>query len=159
MKGLFALSIPALLLAAPLRADPPPTIPLTLRTRVQPFKGSDEWAEVTLAKEIEPNKTALIICDTWDNHWCPSAAKRCGEMAKKMDVVVKAARTKGILIIHAPSNCMDFYKDSPARKRLQEVKKVPLPKGADLPDPPCPVEKKAPDLSFNSLNGHGVPHV
>jgi hypothetical protein len=35
---------------------------------------------------------------------------------------------------------MDFYKDSPARKRLQEVKKVPLPKGADLPDPPCPVD-------------------
>jgi nicotinamidase-related amidase len=141
MKVPCILAIAALFIAAPLHAEPAASgISLNLRTRVQPFKGSDEWAEATLAKEIEPKKTAVIICDMWDNHWCQNAAKRCGEMAKKMDGVVKAARDKGILIIHAPSECMDFYKDSPARKRLQEVKKIPLPKGADLPDPPCPVD-------------------
>jgi nicotinamidase-related amidase len=135
------LAIFALILAVPVRAEPPTnSLPLTLRTRVQPFKGSDEWNETTFKKEIDPKKTAIIICDMWDNHWCQNAATRCGEMAKKMGGVVNSARAKGILIIHAPSECMSFYKDSPARKRLEDMKKIPLPKGLELPDPPCPVD-------------------
>jgi nicotinamidase-related amidase len=115
-------------------------LPLTLRSRMQPFKGADEWQEVTVRADFNPKETAIVICDMWDKHWCPSATRRCGEIAKKMEPVVKAARNKGVLIIHAPSDTMDFYKDSPARKRLQAVKKIPVPKSVELPDPPCPVD-------------------
>jgi nicotinamidase-related amidase len=64
-------------------------------------------------------KTALIICDMWDDHWCKSAARRVGEMAPSLNDTVKAAREKGIFIIHAPSSVVDFYKDTPQRKLAQ----------------------------------------
>lgn len=113
---------------------------LTLRSQVQPFKGSDAWEEVTLRVDFPAKETAIVICDMWDKHWCASATKRCDELAKKMAPVIAAARARGVLIIHAPSECMGFYKDSPARKRLQNVAKVQPPKPLDLPDPPLPVD-------------------
>ncbi|MEQ1858629.1 MAG: protein-signal peptide and transmembrane prediction [Chthoniobacteraceae bacterium] len=74
-------------------------------------------------------KTALIICDMWDQHWCKSAERRVGEMAGPMNEMVKAARAKGIFVIHAPSTCVDFYKDTPQRKRAQSAPfvKTPVP--------------------------------
>ena len=52
----------------------------------------------------KPEKTALIICDMWDDHWCKSAARRVGEMAPALNETVNAAREKGVFIIHAPSS-------------------------------------------------------
>jgi nicotinamidase-related amidase len=57
-----------------------------------------------------------------------------------MQKTVSSAREKGIFIIHAPSECMDFYKNSPARKRMKDAPQVSLPKQLQLPDPPCPVD-------------------
>jgi hypothetical protein len=36
-----------------------------------------------------------------------------------MNEVIKAARAKGVFIIHCPSDTMDFYKDFPQRKLAQ----------------------------------------
>jgi nicotinamidase-related amidase len=113
---------------------------LNLRTRVETFKASGAWDEVTLAKEFPARETALIVCDMWDKHWCPNATTRCEAIAKKMDPVLKAARQQGVFIIHAPSECMGFYKDTPQRKRMQEVKRVEPPKGPALTEPPLPVD-------------------
>jgi nicotinamidase-related amidase/type 1 glutamine amidotransferase len=69
--------------------------------------------------EIEqwnPYETAIIICDMWNDHWCKSAADRVSEMAPFMNNMVGVARKTGILIVHAPSDCMDYYKNHPARK-------------------------------------------
>ncbi len=125
------------LLTSTLCAEP---LALTLRTRVHPFKNSDDWSEAVIKKEIDPKRTAIIVCDMWDKHWCDNATRRCGEIATKMEPVLKAARDRGVCIIHAPSECMEFYKESPARKRLAEIKKLELPKGLELPDPICPVD-------------------
>ena len=75
----------------------------------------------------EAKKTALIICDMWDDHWCKSAARRVGEMAGPLNEAVKSARAKGVFIIHAPSTCTDFYKDTPQRKRAQAAPFSPTP--------------------------------
>jgi len=64
-----------------------------------------------------PNNTAIIIVDMWDKHHCVSADRRVAEMAPFMNEVVNKAREKGILIIHSPSECIDFYKDTEQRKR------------------------------------------
>lgn len=69
----------------------------------------------------EAKKTALIICDVWDQHWCQSANRRVAEMAPRMNQVAAAARARGVLIIHAPSDCMDYYKDTPQRKLAQSA--------------------------------------
>ncbi|MCI0699900.1 MAG: isochorismatase family protein [Planctomycetia bacterium] len=92
------------------------------------------------AVKFEPTKIVVVVCDMWDDHWCKNAAKRCGELAKKTEPVLKACRDKGMTIVHCPSDCMAFYKDHPARKRALAVKKADPPKSKELPNPPLPVD-------------------
>ena len=61
-------------------------------------------------------ETAIIICDMWDRHWCVEATDRVAEMAPKLNSVVGIARSRGALIVHAPSGTMDFYEDHTGRK-------------------------------------------
>lgn len=97
-------------------SSPAEDIELILRSR---DKQSDK-TEITNAK-WKAEKTALIICDMWDDHWCKSAARRVGELAPRLNETVKIAREKGIFIIHAPSSVVDFYKDTPQRKLAQNA--------------------------------------
>ncbi|MEE2991275.1 MAG: ThuA domain-containing protein, partial [Planctomycetota bacterium] len=66
-------------------------------------------------------ETAVVVCDMWDLHHCLNATRRVGEMAPRMNQVLKAARSSGALIIHAPSSCMDPYKDHPGRLRAMNA--------------------------------------
>src|SRR2546425_327808 len=63
---------------------------LTLRSRVKVVdaRGTNLMV-VDMKKEWDPKKTALIICDMWDDHWCKSAARRVTELAGPMNEVVK----------------------------------------------------------------------
>jgi nicotinamidase-related amidase len=116
------------LTTVPLNArDDKPSLELTLRSRV---KGEmDRYAVVEKKVTWDPKKTALIICDMWDDHWCKSAARRVGEMAGPLNEVVKTARARGVFIIHAPSSVTSFYKDTPQRKLAQAAPfaKTPVP--------------------------------
>jgi nicotinamidase-related amidase len=91
-------------------------------------RGGDKFEVVTKAEAWLPKETAVIVCDMWDRHHCPTAEKRVGELAPRMNEVLKAARGQGVLIIHAPSSCMEPYKNHPGRKLAQAA-----PKAADLP--------------------------
>jgi nicotinamidase-related amidase len=75
----------------------------------------------------DPAKTAVVIVDMWDDHHCKSAAERVTQMAPFMNDVVKAARQKGIFIVHAPSDCMDFYSETTARKNAQQAPRALAP--------------------------------
>ena len=77
----------------------------------------------------QARQTAVIVCDMWDLHHCLNATRRGTEMAPRMNNLLKLARRHGATIIHAPSSCMNTYKDHPARKRAQAV-----PKSKSLPD-------------------------
>ncbi len=96
----------------------------TARTRVETAKESGRYH--TLPKQIDWNakETAIVICDMWDKHWCPTATQRVAEMAPRMNEVVKAARKQGVFIIHCPSSTLDFYKDTPQRKLAHAAPKV-----------------------------------
>src|SRR5262249_47741210 len=108
---LFAYTLPAL-------GEP---LAMTARSRVPNAADMGGYSVREQVIRWEPAQTAIVICDMWDNHWCQSAAKRCGEMAPRMNQVVEQARQRGIFIIHAPSDCMDFYKDTPQRKLAQSA--------------------------------------
>jgi len=71
---------------------------------------------VNETQEWNGKETAIIICDMWDQHWCAGATQRVAEMAPAMNEVISVARNKGAQIVHAPSDCMGYYKDHPARK-------------------------------------------
>ena len=126
------LTLLVLFLTAPAgpAADEKAPLRLTLRSRV---KGDgDRYAAVEKQAEWDPKKTALIICDMWDDHWCKSAARRVAEMAGPLNEVVKAARSRGVFIIHAPSSVTTFYKDTPQRKLAREAPfaRTPVPLSA-----------------------------
>lgn len=91
----------------------------------EPGKEGDVSRDRTLT--WDPAATALIVCDVWDTHWCQGAAKRVEEIAPRMDWFVRAARERGMLIVHAPSGCMEFYKQHPARRRAQLAPAAPEP--------------------------------
>ncbi len=116
------------------------TIPLNLRSRVEAFKGSGVWQEVSLRYEIEPKRTAVVICDVWDNHWCQGAARRVNVLAPRIEKVIEAARRRGALIVHAPSDTMDFYKDAPQRLAILAFPKATPPAPLDLASPPLPID-------------------
>lgn len=102
----------------PSQLDP---MSLTLRRQVATAPGSGRFHMVTERVDWAPEKTAIIICDMWDNHYCVNSARRVAEMAPRMNAVLSKAREMGVLIIHAPSGCMDFYQDTPQRKRAQNA--------------------------------------
>src|SRR5271165_382289 len=89
-----------------------------LRSRVEIFKGSGQWEPVTVPRDLDPSKTALVICDMWDHHWCTGAEDRVSVLARKMEPFIEAARKSGILIIHAPSETMAFYAQAPQRIKM-----------------------------------------
>src|ERR1051325_10451365 len=101
----------ALFCASSFLAPAADTLSFTARSRIEKTKGSGEYEVVEKAVQWNAAKTAIIICDMWDQHWCKGASERVAEMAPVMNRVVGAARRRGVLIIHAPSETMDFYKD------------------------------------------------
>lgn len=111
-----------LLLALTLTMPAAETLTLNLRSR------ANAPGDVTEQRvHWEAQRTALIICDMWDDHWCKSAARRVAEMAGPFNDMVKQARARGVFIIHAPSSVTGFYKDTPQRKRAQSAARVPTP--------------------------------
>jgi nicotinamidase-related amidase len=104
--------------------------PITIKTRSQILSATSGGKYRSIENEAtwESSKTAVIIVDMWDDHWCPKAAKRVAEMSKPMNKVIKLARDKGMFIIHAPSSTVDFYKGTAARKRAINAPSAKPPK-------------------------------
>lgn len=90
---------------------------LAIRGRSSLDGQPNEFRETEKTVRWDAKLTAVVIVDMWDDIHCKSAARRVVEMAPHMNQVVQAAREKGVLIIHAPSDCMDFYRDTPQRHR------------------------------------------
>jgi len=124
----------------PKRPVPRGTVKLNLRTRVETFKGSGAWDQAIVTREVPVAEVAIIICDMWDKHWCEGATARCDALAEKMAPVIKTARAKGIQIIHAPSETMNFYQNTVQRRRMMLAPLVELPKPLEIPDMPLPID-------------------
>jgi nicotinamidase-related amidase len=86
--------------------------------------GSGDAGLVVDSIELDPHQTALVICDMWDRHWCKSATRRVAEMAPRINGLASALRARGVLIIHCPSDTMEYYKEYPGRKLAQAAPKI-----------------------------------
>jgi nicotinamidase-related amidase len=98
--------------------------------------GEDAQMTVGRTESWKPSETALIICDMWDKHWCDKSSVRFGELAIALNGVADKARNRGVKIVHAPGECMDYYKDYPQRreaKRYKNAKLAALANGDKLP--------------------------
>jgi nicotinamidase-related amidase/type 1 glutamine amidotransferase len=102
--------------------NPAPKLRISMEKRIPSDSMKGETIIANDIQEWNPKETAIIICDMWDKHWCKGATERVGEMAPVINDVITAARNKGSLIVHAPSDCMDYYKNYPGRKMGQKHK-------------------------------------
>src|SRR5436190_8889798 len=89
------------------------------------WRDSEEIFEKRM--EWEAGKTAVIICDMWDQHWCAGATRRCGEIAPRINEMVTALRAKGALVVHAPSDTMKTYEGTEGRKLAMSAPMAPSP--------------------------------
>ncbi len=126
---------------------------MTLRRRSEIFAGSGDWSELTIGRAFCPEQTALIICDLWDKHWSRGATTRVAALAPRVNVLATRLRGRGALIVHAPSETMDFYRDHPSRRRMVDVPRLSSPPGPSLTDPPLPID----DSDGGSDTGESVP--
>src|SRR3954465_6685700 len=102
-------------------------IELHTRAAVETAKGRGEWRPVETSVQWEPKRTAIVVCDMWNQHWCKGATARVAEMAPRMNEVLKEARNHGVFIIHCPSDTMKFYEGTPQRKLAQAAPKIAEP--------------------------------
>lgn len=100
------------------------SLPLQLTKHVETSDGSGRFHRIATKQNWDPSKTALILCDVWDSHHCKRAVLRVNELVPRMDATVSALRSRGVTVIHAPSDCMKAYEGHPARIRAQQVPKA-----------------------------------
>jgi nicotinamidase-related amidase/type 1 glutamine amidotransferase len=108
-------------------ADKP--LELALRYRQEVAPGAGRYHALTRAETWRPEETAVIVCDMWDLHHCLNATRRGAEVAPRMNKLLVDLRGRGVTVIHAPSSCMEFYKDHPARKAA-----LATPRSKQLPE-------------------------
>jgi len=117
---------------------------LTLKTTTQQLIEDEEgyrlWRKTTERKYLPVERSALLLCDVWDDHWSKGARERLEKMVGRMNEVVQAARRKGLIIIHAPSETTGYYEETAARRRAKETRPVELPQPIEHVDPPLPVD-------------------
>jgi putative heme-binding domain-containing protein len=126
--------------------------PLTLhtRSRVPSPADTNQWSVAEKTFTWDPQKTAIVICDMWNEHWCKGATERVAEMAPRMNQVISTARERGVFIIHCPSDTMKYYEGTPQRKLAQSAPpvtpKVPLQRWCNLiPEREAPLPIDASD--------------
>lgn len=124
MRCLIAAGLVLCSLVAPAFAGEPFLV--SKRSRVEDSAG--KYVTKVQPETWDPKQTAIIVCDMWDAHHCLNAVRREVQLAPAMNKMLSAARDRGVLIIHAPSQCMDAYKDHPGRKLAQAA-----PKAENLP--------------------------
>jgi nicotinamidase-related amidase len=109
---------------------------ISIQQRIPSNLEEGAWIVANRIENWNPDETAIIICDMWDKHWCNDATARVAEMAPVMNEVISTAREKGVKIVHAPSDCMEYYAGYPGRKealKYKDRKIAALANGNKLP--------------------------
>ncbi len=135
----IALLLPTLCQAQqiePTRVANRPKVPGVLRLQLRERREDPATKQVNVVErsvDWHVAETAIIVCDMWDDHHCKIAAQRVGVMAPRMNQVLTAARDRGVMIIHAPSETMNIYAGTLYRSRMEQA-----PRAAS----PIPIERR-----------------
>lgn len=113
---------------------------LRFQRLVRDRRGRNTWKTITETRYVPATQTAIIVCDMWDRVFGEGMTERIAEMAARMNAVVTAARRRGVTILHAPEGVIDYYANTPARRRVQNAPSAtpPAPPEYDF-CPPTPV--------------------
>ncbi|MDR1584250.1 MAG: isochorismatase family protein [Prevotellaceae bacterium] len=76
---------------------------------------------------IDPSKTAVIIVDMWNFHWCMTATERVSAMTPRMNRVLSIARKLGMKVIWNPSDVVTAYSGYPQYENAVAVQHQKAP--------------------------------
>jgi len=67
----------------------------------------------TVTSFPEPEKTAIVIIDMWNTHWCMTFAQRTSSLVPRMNAVLDIARNLGMQVIWNPTDVVTAYSGYP----------------------------------------------
>ncbi|MEP7366169.1 MAG: isochorismatase [Acidobacteriota bacterium] len=105
-----------------------------------PMRRRNESGPRDTQSPFDPSRSAIILCDMWDKHWCRGANERLVPIIERSRPLLEAARKRRMVIIHAPSETMQFYKDAPQRLAAINAPKAAPPSALALDAPPLPID-------------------
>lgn len=122
----------------------PSAVPLPAKRAACPLKPG-------YVSPVANGRLAILVCDMWDTHSCRVLADGTAALAFHIDAFLREARAAGATIIHAPSDCEEFYRDWPQYERairlrqpVPHVRDEPGPLNFDVP-PGCPCSPRCPE--------------
>ena len=74
----------------------------------------------------------VVAVDTWNYHWCMTAAQRVGAMVPRMNRVLEGARRLGMSILWAPTDVASQYVGREQRERALAVPYADVPQTREL---------------------------
>ena len=108
------------------------TVELSLTRRDHQGRAMSETARLV------PGKTAIVVVDMWDRHWCKTYTARVANLVPRMNRTLDAVRQLGIQVVWAPSDVVGFYQEHPSRKAMQAIPAHPAPARISFEPPPAP---------------------
>lgn len=114
------------------------SLPL-VRRRLADSGGPRSWTTEVSSGQIDGSSAAIVLCDVWDRHWSSGATRRVEALVPRLDQLCRRLRGAGVLVVHAPSDTMDYYRDAPARRRIAHCAISAAPMHPDLPPLPFDV--------------------
>jgi nicotinamidase-related amidase len=77
---------------------------------------------ITEQMALNPEKTAIIVIDMWNFHWCMTASERVSAMAPRMNGTLAVARELGMQVVWNPSDVVTAYSGYPQYENAVAVK-------------------------------------
>lgn len=119
----------------------------------QDHRGYNIWKSEVRIQPCPAYKSAILLCDVWDKHPFRGAVERLEAIIPRMNTTIAAAREKGTAIIHAPSDTMDYYANSPARQRILTLPVIDPPADIEHEDPPLPFDARENGSDTGEIEG------
>jgi nicotinamidase-related amidase len=95
-------------------------------------RNAETGEAIVTPTEIDPAKTAIIIIDMWNAHWCMTATERVSAMVPRMNVVLSAARDLGMQVVWNPSDVVTAYSGYPQYEKAIAVELKHTPDIRDI---------------------------
>ncbi|MDR3232806.1 MAG: chitobiase/beta-hexosaminidase C-terminal domain-containing protein [Planctomycetaceae bacterium] len=77
--------------------------------------------------QLKPDKTAIIVIDMWNSHWCMTTSERVSAMVPRMNAVLNIARSLGMQIVWNPTDVVTTYSGYPQYEKAVAVEQRKTP--------------------------------
>jgi hypothetical protein len=132
LKVFSLLSLLSALAVAPAQAQQPAKAETKLVFDLE-TRHAKTGASIVTPTVLDPQKTAIVVIDMWNFHWCMTAAQRVSAMVPRMNAVMDTARKLGIQVIWNPSDVVTSYSGYPQYEKAIAVKHRPVPNVRKMP--------------------------